>query len=244
LLAPVQPGGQSAASPFLGKCSDNNNWWIKPPVAGMTKALVAEWTVGKLGGMIGAPVCEVALVDIPAQLLPYEYGPGKQLVAGTGCASRDLGGTPREVKTTLGHRDDDDNRCRHAGVFAIVDWFNGSDVQWLHDAADDWKLHSHDHGWYLPPSGPDWTVDQLRATVAIPQQPLGDPAGLDADELNRLASAIEAVTDDQIAEVLSAVPPQWGVAPGDLDCLKWYLAERRRPVASRLRSLNLAEGIA
>jgi hypothetical protein len=241
LLAPVQPGGQSAASPFLGKCSDNNNWWIKPPVVGMKRALVAEWTAGKLGSVIGAPVCEVALVDIPAQLLPYEYGPGKQLVAGTGCASCDLGGTPHEVKTTLQYRDADDNGRRHAGVFAIVDWFYGNDVQWLHDTADDWTLHSHDHGWYLPPGGPDWTVDQLRATVATPQQPLGDPAGLDVDELNRLASAIDAVTDDQIVEVLSAVPPQWDVAPSDLECLAWYLAERRTSVAARLRSLRPTE---
>lgn len=208
------------------------------------KALAAEWTVGRLGCAIGAPVCEVALVQIPTQLLPCEFAPGRSLVAGTGCASRDLTGTPKEVRGTLAHRDADDNRRRHAGVFAIVDWFNGSDVQWLHDAADDWALYSHDHGWYFPPSGPDWTVEQLQATVAAPQQPLGNPAGLDAAELDRLASAIEGVSNDIIANVLGAVPLEWGITPTDLDCLAWYLAERRIPVASRLRSLNPAESIA
>ena len=122
-----QQARPSAASPFLGKCSDGATWWIKPPVAGMTKALVAEWVVGRMGRLIGAPVCEVALVDIPNALLPCEFAPGRSLVAGTGCASRDLAGTPTEIRTTLQHREDDDNGRRHAGVFAIVDWFYGSD---------------------------------------------------------------------------------------------------------------------
>jgi hypothetical protein len=76
LRAILQQGGGSAASPFLGKCSDEGKWWIKPPVGGMTKALVAEWVVGQLGRAIGGPVCEVQLVEIPSTLLPCEFAPG------------------------------------------------------------------------------------------------------------------------------------------------------------------------
>lgn len=238
LRAVTQQGGQSAASPCLGKCSDGGSWWIKPPVGGMTRALAAEWVVGRLGRLIGAPVCEVALVEIPQALLPCEFAPGKPLVAGTGCASRDIGGTPTEIRTALQHREDDDNRRRHAGVFAIVDWFYGHDLQWLVDTSDDWRLHSHDHGWYLPPNGQDWTVTELRATVGTPVHTLGDSAGLDATELDRLADAIDAVDDAVIVDVLRAIPTDWGIPPVDLDCLGWYLAERRSAVASRLRSIG------
>ena len=104
LRAILQPGGGSAAAPFLGKCSDECKWWIKPPVHGMTKALVAEWVVGQLGRAIGAPVCEVELVEIPSALLPCEFAPGRPLVAGIGCASRDLAGTPQELRM-LAHRE-------------------------------------------------------------------------------------------------------------------------------------------
>jgi hypothetical protein len=238
LRAIIQQGGGSAASPFLGKCSDGGTWWVKPPVAGMTKALVAEWVVGRLGRAIGAPVCEVALVEIPPMLLPCEFAPGRPLVAGTGCGSRDLAGTPTEIHDALQHRADDDNSRRHAGVFAIVDWFHGDDLQWLLDTSDDWTLHSHDHGWYLPPGGSDWTPVDLRSTVGVPRQTLGDAAGLDPAELDRLATAIEAVTDDVIADVLGAVPADWAIPAAELDCLGWYLAERRSGVASRLRVIS------
>lgn len=237
LRAIVQPGGQSFASPFLGKCSDTRSWWIKPP-DGTSRSLVAEWVVGRLGILIGAPVCEVALVAIPSQLLPCEYAPGRTLVAGVGCASRDLAGTPTEIRRVLQHRTDDDNKRRHAGVFALVDWFFGGDLQWLLDVDDDWALHSHDHGWYLPPGGPDWTVDALRATVGDARHTLGDTTGLDSVELGRLADAIESVTEDVIADVLKAVPVDWGIPTSDLDCLGWYIAERRSSVAARLRSIN------
>lgn len=244
LQAPLKQGGASAASPFLGKCSDGSNWFIKPPVVGMTRALVAEWIVGRLGRAIGAPVCEVSLVEIPEELLPWEYSPGKQLVAGVGCGSRDLAGTPTEIRTDLQHRDDDDNRRRHAGVFAIVDWFQGSDLQWLLDVANDWTLHSHDHGWYLPPGGPNWTPEELRANVGTPWQNAGDAAGLDEAELERLATAVVDVPDEYIADVIGAVPPGWNVPSTDLDCLAWYLAERRAGVATRLRGLAQKEATA
>jgi hypothetical protein len=168
---------------------------------------------------------------------------GRPLVAGIGCASRDLAGTPQELRS-LAHREDDDNRRRHAGVFALVDWLYGDDVQWLYDTADDWMLYSHDHGWYLPPGGAEWTVEQLRATVSSPGASLGDTAGLDSNELLRLATAIEAVPDAAVAGVLSAVPPDWAVPSSDLDCLGWYIAERRSPVAARIRAINPAEATA
>ncbi|MBB3750822.1 hypothetical protein FHT44_003317 [Mycolicibacterium sp. BK634] len=205
---------------------------------------MAEWVVASLGSAIGAPVCETALVEIPDALLPCEFAPGCALVAGVGCASRDLGGTPLEIRDNLDHRSDDDNRRRHAGVFALVDWFYGDDLQWLLDTSDDWTIHSHDHGWYLPPAGPTWTPAGLRSTVGTPGQTIGDSAGLDLAELDRLANAIEAVSDAVIVDVLAAVPEGWGIPTDDLDCIGWYLAERRSAVASRLRSINDKEASA
>ena len=238
LRAILRTGGGTAASPFLGKCDDSANWWIKPPVPGMTKALVSEWVVGRLGHLIGAPVCQVALVRIPEALLPCEFSPGRPLVAGIGCGSRDLEGTPTEKKGQLEHRESDDNRRRHAGVYALVDWFFGNDLQWLHDVADDWTLYSHDHGWYLPPDGADWTTDQLRATADQACAPTGDAAGIDDGELTRLAGALDSLTPEQIAEVLRSVPAEWGATAEDLQCLGAFLEHRATHVAERLRNLG------
>lgn len=238
LRAPLGQGTPTAASPFMGLLDDGEQWWVKAPFPGMTRALVTELVVGKVGAMIGAPVCQVEAVHIPPALLPHEVAPGKPLVAGIGSATRNLEGTITEIRGSLNRRFDDDNTVRHAGVYALVDWCFGSDHQWLQRIDEDWELHSHDHGWFLPPSGPDWTEASLTAEVYQAQVLPDDPSGLNSDELERLAGALTSLTREQLCATLLTIPAGMNVSDSELECLGWFLETRAPEVATRLRGLT------
>lgn len=227
----------SASSPFLALASDNEQWWVKAPDPKLGKALVTEFVVGRCGALIGAPVCAVEPIFISPSLLPYDLRPGVPLVAGIGTATKNLDGTVTEIRHDLTRRYDDDNRVRHAGVYALVDWCFGSDLQWLQRVDADWELHSHDHGWYFPPSGPDWTEQTLLNDVNTPAAVSTDPGGLDHDEIERLACALEAVTRDQLRAIMNLVPASMPVGDSELEALGWFLETRAPSVAARLRAM-------
>jgi hypothetical protein len=193
---------------------------------------VNEQIVGRIGAMIGAPVCEVGLVSIPAALAGWEFRDGHPLSEGWVHASVAL--DPVVETHSLDDRALDSNGKRHAGICALYDWMGGSDPQWLVRGADR-EYFSHDHGHYFP-SGPSWTAESLNtsrdavAAVATPS------AGLEAEELSRLAAAIEAATVEEIEACISNVPPGWPVTDAELDSLVEYLAHRRALVAERLRT--------
>jgi hypothetical protein len=236
LKAPLRQGGGSASRPFLGLGTDGRQWWVKAPLPNLDRALVTEFVVGKAGALIGAPVCEVELIHIGPEILPWEVSAdGEQLVAGIGSATLNLDGTLVEIRPNLTHRDDNSNPIRQAGIYALVDWCFGADLQWLQRVNADWETHSHDHGWYLPPGGPSWSGDSLRAAVGRPCELTDDPAGLDSTEIDRLADALEKVHRTDLADVLAAVPLGWPVPDEDLCCLGWFLESRAPQVAARLR---------
>lgn len=199
------------------------------------KILVSELIVAGAGSLIGAPVCEVATVRIPDELAGWEFRTGQALVAGTASASRAVSNVHEE--RTLIHRDRDDNARRHAGVFALYDWCWGSDDQWLYETTADEQVHSHDHGFYLPPEGSDFTVDTLVALVDDPH-PAGHPtAGLDDDELMRLATALDDVQRSHLVGLLRGVPTEWPVTDLELEAAGYFLERRAPQVARRLRAI-------
>jgi hypothetical protein len=228
----------TASSPFMGLADDGQRWWIKSPQQQLAKALVTELVVGKLGELIGSPVCRVKTIRIGPELLPHELRPGLPLSEGVGTATLDLRGTVTQT-STLDRREEDDNSVRHAGIYALVDWCFGSDLQWLQLVEEDWKVFSHDHGWYLPPSGPEWGEADLISSVHTPIPIHGDsPSGLDAFELERLAKTLDGVDRAQIANVLNGVPSEMPVSDHELECLGWFLESRAPAVAMRLRAID------
>jgi len=237
VTACLQQGKGSAANPFLATASDGDQWWVKAPASGLTKALVTEYVVGRVGSLVGAPVCDVAVIEIPKVLLPWEFRPGQQLPTGYGSATRDLAGVVEEIYGALTHRNEDDNARRHGGVYALVDWCFGHDLQWLLHRSDQWRLYSHDHGWYFPPDGPGWTMDHLRVTADRNKALPCDPAGLDEAYLGTLADSLDAITREALRKIILEVPPSWPVTDAELECLGWYLEHRAPMVASRLRAL-------
>ncbi len=173
---------------------------------------------------------------MPDTLAGFEFQPGRQLESGYGHGTQTVNAAVEE-RGVPAHRAEDDNRRRHVGLYALYDWCWGSDEQYLHATTDDWRIYSHDHGWYLPESGPDWTESTLASRVADPHPLLLAPSGLDQAAVEDVAQNLESLGREALREVLRGVPVAWGVPDSDLEALGWFLETRAQPVAARLRAL-------
>ncbi len=238
-LTLVMPLGQSktgGSGSFQARCSDGQRWWVKPlnNCQGSPRIVINEFIIGRLGSLIGAPVCEVAVVHIGPDHVGWEFRAGYHLQEGFACASREVEGVHESHQ--LDHRNRDDNSRRHAGAFALFDWCWGSDPQWLFEAPADERTHSHDHGHYFP-NGPNWTEASLQRDVGgahvLPQA----TTDLLQAEKERLAERLEQLTADEIAAVLRQVPASWPVADDELAALGAFLEQRAPSVGPRIRVL-------
>lgn len=236
---PLTPSPAGGSGTFLAEASDRRRWWVKPQnnLQG-PRVIVTEYVVASAGYLIGAPVCEVAVVEIPEEIAGWEFRPGAHLEPGLAHAS--LAVDDAQEARALEYRDRDDNERRHAGVCALYDWCWGGDDQWLYCETDDRKLYSHDHGWYLPENGPDWSQATLLARVDEPH-PAGYPTtNLDQAELFALAGGLNAPLRQPLVDLLMTVPASWPVKDSGLEALGFFLERRASAVAGRL--INLTGG--
>jgi hypothetical protein len=229
-------GGASSIPVF--DVSQDERWYLKAPnnPQGAARLVAAEYIVSAVGRLIGAPVCEVCPMEIPDEFAGISFPTNLTLVPGIGSASRTI---PDAIQNSqLLFRDRDDNRRRHVGVFALFDWCWGDDPQWLNCTTDDERLYSHDHGYYFPPSGGDWTQAELLARIDE-AHPLAQPDDdLDLAEIVRIGNALDAVTRPSLSAILSSVPQEWDIPADDLEVLGYFLERRAPDVAARMRALH------
>lgn len=233
---PFEQGVGGGSGSFWGIASDRQRWRVKPiNGAHGEMATVSEFIVGRVGATIAAPVCEVSLIRIPTELAGWEFQNGRALEVGVACASREVVGAHEERALT--HRDEDDNRRRHVGVYAIYDWCFGADDQWLYETPADEKVHSHDHGMYLPGST-DWRAQDLQARIQETHVLAAPAVGLDVGAKEDFAQRLESVPRHTLHAALLTVPASWPVADSDLEGLGHFLEARAPLVANRVRSLS------
>jgi hypothetical protein len=242
IVMPVAPAGGSWSGPFRVTASDNRDYFVKsldvcPP--GQGASLVIEQVVAKVGELIGAPVCHTSLIRIPDEIAGWEPRPGVALKAGLAHASLALEHADEMGRPQLFARGQDDNRRRHVGVYALFDWCCGTDAQWLYDLDSDRMLYSHDHGLYLPPVGSGILTDEDMVIEVDRPYELPDPrSGLLPSAIDEMASAVEAVTRDDLASILNQIPKSWPVTDQVLETLGWFLERRAPAVGLRLRAFH------
>lgn len=242
VILPVAPAGTTWSGPFRVTASDNQDYFVKsldvcPP--GQGASLVIERVVAKAGELIGAPVCRTSLIRIPDEIAGWEPRPGVALQAGLAHASLALERADEMGRPSLYGRDQDDNRRRHVGVYALFDWCCGTDAQWLYDLDNDRTIYSHDHGLYLPPVGEGAVTEE--ALVREIDQPYELPDsrdGLLPHALDETAASLDAVRREDLMAILNAVPASWPVTDQVLETLGWFLESRAPAVAQRLRGFH------
>lgn len=227
----------SGSGTFLGLASDGNKYWVKAPNNPQgTRTLAAEVIVHGIGNLIGAPVCQTALIEIPDSMT-YRFTPQHWLHGGIGHGSRDIPSVlVSEAWSTYASRDS--NRERQALLFALWDLCMGGDQQWLHDTTDSYSICSYDHGFWLGGDG-DWSSESLRTVGTSPwlyDRYLGDldPGIASARALHAAASAVLTLDREAIRAVTEAVPLEWKIPSPDLATAADILFLRAEGVAQRL----------
>lgn len=236
VLERARPGAGGSLA-FLALGSDGERYYAKVlnnPQG--PRVPLTEQIVGRAGLLLGAPVCPVRTMEIGAQFVGQQFATGGQtLQAGIAHASAEIPGA-LEVRGALQYQTDDDNPRRQAFIVVLHDWCWGDDVQWMREAGQENRFHSHDHGHFLPPGGNQWTSQTLMLNTLAPHAFAGVCNGLSAGALAEAAVRLEALTQGDIVEALAGIPAGWVATDEELGHVAYYLFERAGPVAARVRA--------
>lgn len=234
LIMFMDQGNRGGSGAFKGLCGDLQRYWIKPLNNSQGQIVpITEQIVGRVAKLIGAATCDVKTVEIPEAFAGQEFRQNKKIESGIAHGSLsvddvvDVGG--------LDYRNNDDNQRRHATMFALYDWCWGGDMQGLCKTTEDHQFFSHDHGWYLPPNGQSWDIQNLQSCVDVPHELNQPKGGITSVMVNEVIKALEAVTRDQLVKVLCCIPKSWPVTNEQLETVGWFLESRVPGVVQRMR---------
>lgn len=230
-------GLTSASRPQLFQCDDGNLYAVKfrNNQHGDGRAIFTEQVVGLLGRLIGAPVPEVRLVNVTAELLAS--------------LSIDLGGQPAAAgihhgsRWAYGYSDrdaliryPDQNRFRFAALHILYSWLHCTgDHQAIFCNAEPHDVLSVDHSCFLPDSF-GWSAPTLRARKDLVELDANfAPLGLSDDEHGEVLDRLAAVTAEAIADVAATPPDDWGVYQPDKVAFAEYVACRRTRLLAKFR---------
>jgi hypothetical protein len=221
------PGGSRGQ---LFKCDDGEQYAVKfrGNPHGDGRGIFTEQVVALLGRLIGAPVPEVRLITVTAELLaPLNI---------------DLGGGPVEPGLHHGscwaegfsdRLDFLQYRDRNREAFAALRMLYsllvcGSDHQAIYRNAEPHDVLSVDHGLFLP-YATEWTAEGLRAfSDSVQLDPAFDVLGLTGDEHKPALDRLAPVGPEQIADVAATPPAEWGISQDDRVAFAEFVERRRR----------------
>jgi hypothetical protein len=221
VVTPVRPL-RGASLAVVADCDDGRRYVVKGRQ--VMRPLIADHIVGRLAGVIGAPVPEVQLVDVPDELI----GPGSYLAhfrAGIGHGSVFV---PECLDGWyVQYANDTGNPERFAALAVLFGWTDAGDRQFLYSKAAPHLVWSGDHGEFFTGSS-EWTVETLgtahAATVDLwTVAEAGPPSALLRAAMERLRLATDAV----IAGIVAIPPNEWGITLDERVALADYLARRR-----------------
>lgn len=219
----------SDSRPRMVVADDKRTYLLKakqpdPAKPHLPRAMTNDRIVGLLGKVIGAPVGEVTLVDLPADLTQGEPAlshmePG--ITHGSAiipdCSNRE----------SIKYTDVPENRARFALLAILYGWAGASDHQVIYENQPPNLVHSVDHGHFFP-GGPQWTEQTLStAARARPDDTIKQGAGLSDAELHEAARRLQDVADATIAGVVAGIPDEWGLSADERVALAEYLVRRR-----------------
>jgi hypothetical protein len=221
----------SASAPQKIRCDDGHLYAVKFRTNGYGngRAIFAEHVVPRLGALVGAPIPEVALVSVTADLLDVS----SFLIAG-GPPTVGLHHGSRWVNDFAdreGIAHVDQNREALAALSVLYTWAHcPADHQLIYSNKEPHAVLSVDHSAFFIDQGA-WTPSALLALPA-PSAYDGfyDPAGLSDIDRSAALDMLEAVKPEDIAGAVAGPPDEWGVDAGDRAALASFLHTRREQV--------------
>jgi len=150
----------SFSQPVAVSCDDGDRYVIKGAQVG--RAIVNDHIVGRLGGLVDAPVGDVVFVDATdlARIEPQVAHVRHGLAHGT----RLIPDTSDRLRYEYAGRFE--NRERFAALCTLYSWAGCfQDHQFIYEENPPHAVYSVDHGHFFP-GGPNWSVAGIQAPPA------------------------------------------------------------------------------
>ena len=212
---------RNASRPVLVSCDDGREWIIKGGQLGKTP--FNEQMIASLAALVAAPVPETGLVYVPPVVVRLEpqmahFSPG--LAHG----SVRIDNCTEERALPYQNAE---NRARYAALSLLYSWTDSADEQVLYRQDPlPVLVYSHDHGYFLPPPGPEWTVDTLKAGKPPVKKPFFNFCGLSPGDYREPIQRIAALQKTDIASAVCRAPAEWVVSEDERCAVAGYLWAR------------------
>lgn len=223
-------GRPSYSSPRLVVCDNGKNYYIKGMVSNrplLGRALVSEQVVGRIGLLIGAPVANVELVELPHDLIRVNPAIAPML-PGICHGSEEIKDVSAD-RSPIAHTAIVENRARFALLAILYGLCVAQDHQYVYSQAEPRLVHSFDHGHFFP-GGPEWTIQSLTAPLPDPIAPdinIYATCSFSNEEMEIAADQLRHLTDQRLASILASPSAEWGVPVSDRGVMGVFLAQRR-----------------
>ena len=217
----------SFSNPVDLMCNDSNVYVVKGRQAGradVSRAIVNDHIVGRLGTLLDAPVPQIALVEIPSELIAAQ--PEMQhIIPGIAHGSRSVEGVSEKLQ--IQHHDLSENRSRFVLLAVLFGWTVANDRQFFYNKAEPYLVYSFDHGHFFP-GGPNWTEASLvQHQDARLDQHITQACSLLDEEIRDAVEQLRKIDDRAIAEVVAGPPDEWGLTQAERVALFKYLTGNR-----------------
>jgi hypothetical protein len=225
-------GLPSASKPQKFICDDQLLYAVKfaQNAHGDGHGIFSEQLVGRAGRLIGAPVPEVALVEVSAALAAeVAQDPQLGFVPQAGVHHASKWADNHTDRQTVDHIDS--NRERFGALDVLYAWiFCAGDHQFIYSNEPTRDVLSVDHSAFLP-SGPDWTVQSVAGGAqAVQQDQVFAALALGSADRASAVQQLRRVMPEAIAKLVSYAPDEWGVDLVAREAVASYLWFRRDQV--------------
>src|SRR5262245_3363563 len=202
--------------PVILSCDDGRVYVVKarqPNRPDMMRAMISERVIGGLANKVGAPVPDVALIDVPNELCAAQPEMS-HILPGIAHGSQHIANATD--RASIDHYDVLANRRRFSLLALLYGWAQAGDHQFIYDKAAPHNVYSVDHGHFFP-GGPNWSAATLTAAV-LPAEADAQLIGtctLTPDELRSAAEHFNAMNAAAISQTVANVPAEWGLTPDE-----------------------------
>lgn len=189
----------------------------------LTRVMLCDQLVGRLGALLQAPVPPVDLVYIPERMVTATPEL-RDVLPGLAHGSREIPNCgDRESVTYV----TTENRARFARLAVLYGWCAADDHQFLYQTTADWLVWSVDHGHFL--GGPNVPFPPDASHLKVPEldQLIVQQASLTNQDLEPALLALKSVTAGDVAEAVATLPDEWGMTLEKRVTLTVLLWERR-----------------
>ncbi len=235
LIEPLGSSNQSGAGAFLGLANNNLKYWIKTLNNKQgPKIPITEQIIGRIGKIIKAPTCDVKTVNLPNSIEEYELYSENFLQPGIAHGS--LAISNNKSVFHLEHKNRGSNNLIYCYFYALYDLCWGANPHWLISLNDDFNYYSHDHGFYLPPSGPNWNISAIQYCLDEAHELPDKRHRFDQETIEKVVSCLFNITKESLIDALSAIPRSWPVTDHELEEVGLFIERRIPGVVKRLKN--------